>query len=386
MNPKELMEIIENGESSTIQLKERVNNPYQIGTEMVAFANHRGGKIIIGVCDKTGEIKGMNFQDIQKTNQLLANASDNNVKPPVYIDTETVKVGDDRVIVVTVPEALSKPVLDNKGIAWIKNGADKRRVTSQDEMRRLFQQSGLLLADEQIVENSSAEDINRKILNLLLEKKTGQFVEEIDIPLSRQLQNLRFLSGENLTLAGLLLLSDHVQKYRPLFTVKCVSFLGTEISSSGFRDRPDPFQGHLRALFDQSMAFLKRNLRMVQIEEGFNTRPELEISVSTLEELVVNALVHRNYYIQSAIRIFIFDDRVEIISPGTLPNTLTIENVKAGISMGRNPSLYSNAPYILPLVGVGTGIPRALKNTPNMELVNDEDRELFIARIFRNSA
>jgi len=98
----------------------------------------------------------------------------------------------------------------------------------------------------------------------------------------------------------------------------------------------------------------------------------------------VNALVHRNYYIQSAIRIFIFDDRVEIISPGTLPNTLTIENVKAGISMGRNPILYSNAPYILPLVGVGTGIPRALKNTPNMELVNDEDRELFIARIFRN--
>ena len=64
--------------------------------------------------------------------------------------------------------------------------------------------------------------------------------------------------------------------------------------------------------------------------------------------------------------------------------TLTIENVKAGISMGRNPILYSNAPYILPLVGVGTGIPRALKNTPNMELVNDEDRELFIARIFRN--
>jgi len=83
-------------------------------------------------------------------------------------------------------------------------------VISRDEMRRLFQQSGLLLADEQIVENSSAEDINRKILNLLLEKKSRQSIEKMDIPLSRQLQNLRFLGGENLTLAGLLLLSDHV--------------------------------------------------------------------------------------------------------------------------------------------------------------------------------
>lgn len=286
-------------------------------------------------------------------------------------------------LVVTIPESLSKPVLDNKGIVWTKNGSDKRRVTSQDEMRRLFQESGQLYADEQIVEGGTIDDINKEILHLLLSKKTGHALEELDIPLSHQLRSLRFLKKENLTLAGLLLLSDRIQKFRPLFTVKCVAFLGTDISSSGFRDKPDLFEGHLRALFDQSMAFLKRNLRMIQVEEGFNSRPSLEISETTLEELVVNALIHRNYFIPASIRIFIFDDRIEIISPGTLANTLTIENIKAGISMGRNPILYTNASYLLPLVGVGTGIPRALKNTPNLELINDTDRDLFIARIGR---
>ena len=383
MEALELLDIIEGGESSTVQFKERIDDNYKLGGEMVAFANSDGGLLIIGVNDKTGEINGLSFEERNETNSKLANIADNNVKPAIYIKTENVKIGEDWLVVASIPEAVSKPVMDNKGITWLKNGSDKRRVTSPDELRRLFQSSGLLYADEQVVDGTTINDVDNEVLNVLLEKKTGLTIEKLDLPLKNQLQNLRFLEEDKLTLAGLLLASNKVQEYRPYYSVKAVAFEGNELSSSNFRDRPDAFTGNLIQLYEQSMSFLKRNLRRIQVEESFNSRPQLEISEKTLEELVVNALIHRNYFIQTEIKIFIFDDRVEIISPGNLPNTLTIENIKAGTSIGRNPILYSNAPYLLPLVGVGTGIPRAYANTPDLVLENDKEREIFVARINR---
>lgn len=84
-----------------------------------------------------------------------------------------------------------------------------------------------------------------------------------------------------------------------------------------------------------------------------------------------------------SIKVFIFDNRIEIISPGKLPNTLTIDNIKIGISIPRNPLLFTNARFLLPFVGVGSGIPRALSKSPNLEFINDVDRELFISIIKR---
>ena len=109
----------------------------------------------------------------------------------------------------------------------------------------------------------------------------------------------------------------------------------------------------------------------------------MEVPLETLQELLVNALVHRDYFILSSIKVFIFDNRIEIISPGKLPNTLTVEHIKMGTSMPRNPILFTNARYLLPFVGVGSGIPRAIKNSPDLELINDSDREVFVAVIKR---
>lgn len=187
-----------------------------------------------------------------------------------------------------------------------------------------------------------------------------------------------------LTLAGLLLLGKEPQKFKPLFTVQCVSYIGNEVSASSYRDKEDPFSGNLEQLYQRSLSFITRNLRKIQKEESFNSRPVLELPLETIEELLVNALVHRDYFVQSSIKVFIFDNRLEIISPGKLPNTLTIDNIKSGISIPRNPILFSNCRYVLPFMGVGSGIPRALENSPNLELINDAQRELFIARLARN--
>src|SRR5680860_41449 len=155
MKPIELIQLIEKGETTTFQIKERIDNAYSIGKELVAFANSKGGKLIVGVNDKTGRINGLSFQEIEEINNLLSNAADNNVRPSIYLETETVNTDDGKILVVSIRESLSKPVMDNKGIIWIKNGADKRKVTSPDELRRLFQSTKSMYADEMVIEGTS---------------------------------------------------------------------------------------------------------------------------------------------------------------------------------------------------------------------------------------
>ncbi len=389
MDALELLDLIQKGESSTVQFKVRIEkkdkkkSAYDLDTEMVAFANTKGGTLIVGVVDETGEIDGLTYEELQVTNQLLANVSTNNEKPAINIFTETVEVGDKKVIVVQVPEGISKPHTDNKGIIWVKNGSDKRTVVAREEMARLLQSSGNMFADETLVNGTTINDIDDDFFKEFINKKYGKSIDELGQSVSGLLSNMGMLRNGNLSLGGLLLFGKNPQQYRPTFTVQCVSIVGNDISSKDYRDKEDPFTGNLQELYKKTLSFVTRNLKKIQNEEGFNSPSVLEIPIETIEELLVNTLVHRDYFIHSSIKVFLFDNRIEIASPGKLPNTLTIENIKAGTSIPRNPILFSNVRYILPFVGVGSGIPRAFENSPDLDLINDTDRELFIAIIKR---
>lgn len=102
-----------------------------------------------------------------------------------------------------------------------------------------------------------------------------------------------------------------------------------------------------------------------------------------LKELIQNALVHRDYFKNSPIRLMIFDNRVEIVSPGKLPNSLTVEDVKYGNPVIRNNQLVAFSLHTMPFSGLGTGIKRALAEQPNIELINDIEGEQFIVKIPR---
>lgn len=383
MDALELLDLIQKGESSVVQFKVRVNDAYKVGTEMVAFSNTKGGLIIIGIDDRTGDIQGLSFEEIAQTNQLLANAASDNVKPQIFIETETLEVDKNNIVVARIFEGQSKPHTDNKGLIWLKNGSDKRKVVAREEMARLLQDSGNLFADETIVKGTTVNDINEELFKDFILGKTKKTIEEIGQSTSKVLSNLGMIKEGELSLGGLLLFGKNPQKLRPTFTVQCVSFVGNDISSTEYRDKEEPFTGNLKELYEKTLSFITRNLKKKQIKEGFNSLPELEIPIQTIEELLVNALIHRDYFILSSIKVFIFDNRIEIISPGKLPNTLTIDNIKIGTSIPRNPILFTNARYILPFVGVGSGIPRALENSPDLELINDVDREVFISIIKR---
>ena len=112
----------------------------------------------------------------------------------------------------------------------------------------------------------------------------------------------------------------------------------------------------------------------------------MEIPYTSLVEFTVNSLVHRSLNMKAPIRIFIFDNRVEIHSPGALPNGLTIEDIKAGTSMPRNMFLFNNAIYLLPYTGVGSGITRALDEDINVTFMNNDKAQEFVITVWRGES
>lgn len=383
MEPIEIIDIIAKGESSTIQFKERLPHPDSLAQEMAAFSNTEGGIIILGVNDKTGALNGLSFQEIQSTNRQLVDVATHKVFPPINIKTETVTANGQNIIVVYINEGPGKPYKDRNGIIFVKNGSDKRKVISNEELMRILQSSGNIAADEEPIANTTNNDINIDFFKSFVQKKTGKSFDDVGQSLPQILNNMGFAKNDKITLAGLLLFGKKPQAFKPLFSVQCIAFVGNNIAGKEYRDSEPPFEGNLSELYEKTMSFMLRNLRKVQVEESFNSLGELEIPKEALEELVVNSLIHRDYFIKSAIKVFIFDNRIEIISPGKLPNTQTIEKIKSGTSIARNPILFSNARYLLPYIGIGSGIPRALDSYPEIDFVNDIDKELFITVIRR---
>jgi hypothetical protein len=157
------------------------------------------------------------------------------------------------------------------------------------------------------------------------------------------------------------------------------------IHATEFLDSED-FAGPIGKMFDGAMAFVLRNLHKVQAGRGVNAPGVPEIPPVVFEELLVNALVHRDYLVSAPIRLFIFDNRIEIISPGHLPDNLTVDKIRAGNSNIRNPILVSRvAKGILPYRGLASGIQRALEAWPKIELADDREGCLFKATVLRTA-
>lgn len=384
MNTLELLSIIARGETSKVQFKEILDNQDSIAAEFIAMANSLGGMVIFGIADKTGDIKGLSDEQIKDYNQKIGNIASNSIKPQLYVTTDIVSLTIDselrNVLIVYIDEGMAKPYKDNQGRIWIKQGSDKRIVTDNNEQLRLFQQSGVVYIDELIVPNTSIVDIDeRKVADYLA--KIG---DEIDIPNTQIYKNINLLRSNCLTLGGLMFFVQKPQVFRPAFCVKAVSFWGNEIEGTEYRDSED-IDGSIPEMFEKCMGFLNRNLKHTQQGQNFNSTGILEISPIALEELLQNALTHRDYSRNAPVRLFIFDNRIELISPGRLPNSLTIDNIKMGNAVVRNPLIVSYSSKIMNYRGIGSGIRRAMREQKGIELINDVQGEQFIVRIPRTS-
>ena len=383
MEALEILELIQKGESSKVQFKERLPNQDSIAQEMAAFSNTEGGFIIIGVNDKSGALNGLNFEEIRTTNQQLVNVASQSISPPIIITTETVHVNGNNLIVVRIKEGISKPYKDRLGTIYMKNGSDKRRVTSNEEISRLLQSSKIMYADEMIIQGTSATDIDINYYKLFINKKYNKSFEDLGVELRQSLENLNLMKDGNLTLGGLLFFSSNRHKFRPQFSIQCIAVNSTTLTGNSFTDNETPFEGNMKQIFDNAISFIERNLKKIPTGNTFNSQTVWEIPNEVFEELIVNSLIHRDYFISSTIKIFIFTDRIEIISPGKLPNSLIVENIISGVSISRNPILQTMAQHTLPYKGLGTGIMRAISIYPNIKFINEIEKERFIVIIKR---
>lgn len=377
----ELLQQIALGEHTRQQFKRIFNSPDALAAELAAFANSGGGTLLIGV-DDDGSIAGLSAADVRHLNQMLSNASSQHVRPPVHPITENVKTHAGLVMVVTVPNGLAKPYLDNQGRIWVKQGADKRHVTAREEMQRMFQSGGLVYADVVPVAGTTSADLDEPAFRRYLTQHYSADTAQAGLPLDAVLQNLGLGDGHELTLAGLMLFGRNPLRWRPAFTIKAVAFYGTSIADTHYQDSQD-FSGTLPNQYTEALAFIKRNLRRVQGGQGFNSPGILEVPEVALQELLVNALVHRDYFTSASIRILVFRDRIDIISPGHLPDSLSIDDIRHGKSNRRNPTLSEHAFRLLPYRGMGSGIPRALGEWPQIELISELSGNQFTARVQR---
>ena len=406
----DILKQINAGEVSGVQFKERILDKYDIACELVAFSNSHGGKLVVGIKDKTGETNALSYSEVQETTNLLSDIASENVVPSILIKIDTVEVEDGNLVIATVKEGLNKPYHDNKGIVWVKNGADKRKVFDNAELAEMMTDCGSFAPDEAGVRDATVNDLDATTIKQflgnrferVLEKKglTGDAFNEASLDMicsaiakghdcEKILRNLRFIRPDGtLTVAAMLLFGKYTQRWMPMMTAKCICFAGNSVGSKVFRDKVNDadMEGNLLHQYDTIMDFFTRNLHNVQVGDEFNSMGKLEIPYTSLVEFTVNSLVHRSLNMKAPVRIFIFDNRVEIHSPGALPNGLTIDDIKAGTSMPRNMFLFNNAIYLLPYTGVGSGITRALDEDINVTFMNNDKAQEFVITVWREES
>ena len=289
-----------------------------------------------------------------------------------------VRVEEKHFLICSVEEGKNKPYKNLNGEIWVKQGADKRRITENSEILALFQDSGSYQPDAAGVNGTTFDDLDRYAIDEYLQKVYATTLDGFGGKAEQVLKNIHILNHHGVpTLAGYLFFGKHPEYNCPTCMVKAVSFFGNDLAGTQYRDSKE-ILGNMPQLYNKSMAFLKANLHNVQ-EEGasFNTLGKLEIAEEVLEEVVQNALVHRDLLRPAPIRLFVFDNRVEVISPGALAGGLTEEDIRNGKTYQRNPYMATFATNALYYKGIGSGIVRILAEYPEIQLENDASAKEF---------
>jgi predicted HTH transcriptional regulator len=387
MNADELYRIVSLGETFTVQFKEKMPHRDSIAREIVAMSNSSGGMILFGIEDATNRIIGLPSVEIEEYDRIVSQIA-NSIRPSVRVRTEVVDASDGQisktVLIVHVAEGRDKPYKTDNGEIYVKQGANKRRVLDNGELMRMFQNSRNLFADEMEVYGSGIGDLDKDAFSAYFVKEFGVPFEGKGLDYEGALRVKRVMRNGQVTLGGLLFFGVDPQSVKPMFTIKVVSYFGNDMGGSQYRSKPADLRGTIPELFSRCMDWLRGNLRSVQDGQNFNSIGHLEINEEALVELVENALIHRDYFKSAPIRVLLFDNRLEIISPGRLPNSLTVEEMKYGNVIARNPLIAGFAIRTMPYSGLGTGISRALERQPNIELVNDVEGDQFKIVISRS--
>ena len=329
---EEIRRQLQLAEDSTWEFKEvefagnRPRSPSRadLADEVAAFANADGGVILCGVTDD-GEVQGMSREQIVELDSLLVEVSTDSISPAVRIRTYHRQLNDRLLLVVDVPEGDSQH--DSPGGSYVRVGGTKRRMTS-DERLRLSQRRGQARFhsyDEQTVPGTGFETLEESLWRPLLS------AEGAAEPLSAMVK-LALLANDDAgivraTVAGVLLCMRSPEQWLPNAVITATRYSGSD-RASGQLDAQE-ITGPLNRQIGDAVAFAKRNMRVAAHKNPARVNLP-QYSEKALFEAIVNAVVHRDYSIRgSKTRLSMFEDRLEIQSPGSLPNNLTLESMEA---------------------------------------------------------
>ncbi len=355
MDKLELQERILEGENLHTEFKGVLLDKEKIAKSIVCFANTDGGQLIIGVSD-SGDIIGVENSD--ESARKIDDIAFNRCEPPISILSETVDMDDKTILVINIPKGEQRPYRTRSGRYYIRSG-NRCRQASWQEVRRLYQTSGSIYYDEIPISAASLNNLDIDYFRYFLEKY-------LDISPETKLiesysENLKIItSNKKPTLAGILFFGVNPQRFIPYAKIIAAYIPGSDISTPP-SDKKD-LDGKIPDILENSLRFLRLYIREEHRIESFESELYPEIPESVLREGIVNAIAHRDYTINAPIRLFIFDDRVEIRTPGRLPNEVTIESMRiAGSHVLRNPTLYNLLYKIGMVTDIGSGVYRMIK-------------------------
>ena len=354
LSEKELSRLIKQGENESVEFKSSRVRPESLSREIVAFANTNGGTLIIGIEDD-GFIAGVSLK--KNFEEWVANVTRNNVVPAINIKTSKIEVNKKKLIVLSIPKGVDRPYQTIEDKYYLRVGSTNRTAT-KSELLRLFQASGVFHYDLTPVKNTSIKSLNLGKLDDYFQKYQFGFMEEEESQKKQLLQNIDVLTANNeATLGGLLIFGINPTKGLPQNGISFAYFKGTEIDDELLDKKV--IEGTLDTQIDTLSVLLTKYLAAPSKIVG-NKRIDSKAVYpeKVFRELITNAVVHRNYSISgSKTRVFLFEDRLEVISPGRLPNTITIEKLPYGVSFAVNPVVVKFMENLRYIDQLGRGLP-----------------------------
>lgn len=395
----ELLEFVANGESSGVEFKRDVLQNHDLARELVALSNLEGGMVLLGV-DDDGRIAGLARDRLE---EWVMTACRDKIRPgiiPFFETIRDVQPGVD-VAIVRVPRGFNVHSLwhNNRHTYYIRVGTQSREPTPE-ELSRLFQQRGTFRAELRPVSGSTIDDLDRRRLKDYFER-----VRQQDVPADGDetgwrtlLINTEIMVEDGATLSGMLLFGIAPNRFLPQAGIDAAAFPGSEKDyaareRAALRGPMTPLMDRDGAVLeagvvDQALEFVRRNTPMTASLEGGTRRIERPTYPDeAVREAVVNALVHRDYLLANTdIELAAYRDRLEVISPGRLPNGITPDRMRAGTRAARNQLLKDVMRDYGYLEHMGMGVPRKIvrgmreHNETEPDLVEEDER--FIVRLF----
>jgi len=380
MLKSELLELISRGEGAKVEFKTDGVRPESMAREIVSFANMNGGHILIGV-DDGGEIVGVRKENLQAW--MMDTVIGRHVHPAVLPDYEEVAIGDVKVAVVTIPRGIAKPHVlqhNDREDVYVRYG-DTCQLATREQVARLFDSGGLLSAEELPVYGSHIGELDARRRMEYFQRVLGEAAENQE----ELLINRSFLVGDDAppscSIFAHALFAKQPGRRLPQAVARITVYAGDDKDyDTAFDKVVDAayleYRGELPgdviepALHERVLELVKPYISEDKVPSGTRIR-EWDYPREAVRELIVNALTHRDWTKQNYVRVVVYNNRMEVTSPGALPNGMTVAKIKSGAQLLRNPRLVRIFREYGYLEDQGIGIRR--KVIPLMRAHNDSE-------------